>query len=67
MSPQRFDFDGLAADIRCAQPREYLETLEQDGRVIADFARRLELVREGVADEARAAGGRPVAEERLYE
>ena len=53
--------------ITIGRPRDYLETLERDGHVIADFTRRLELVREGVADEARAAGGRPVADEMLYE
>ena len=56
-----------AGPIAIARPREYLETLRQDGRVIADFARRLELVREGVASEARAAGGTPVADDGLYE
>ena len=55
------------APITIGRPREYLETLEQNGRVIADFARRLELVREGVAREARAAGGTPVADDALYD
>ncbi|MGI9236560.1 MAG: glycine--tRNA ligase subunit beta [Woeseiaceae bacterium] len=50
-----------------AAPKEYLETLEHEGRVIADFARRRELVRDGVTAAATAAGGLVVDGESLYD
>ena len=53
--------------ITITRPSEYLDTLEEKGHVIADFDRRLRLVREGVATEARAAGGTPVADDALYD
>ena len=48
-------------------PGDYLAALETDGRVIADFERRRQLVREGVEAEARAAGGNIVDGEALYD
>ena len=45
----------------------YLETLEQEGHVIADFERRRELVRDGVAAAAAEAGGVIVEGESLYD
>ena len=53
--------------IAIGAPSEYLDTLERQGHVIADFERRLELIRNGVAAEARAAGGTPVADDSLYD
>ncbi len=50
-----------------AQATDYLDTLEQKGRVIADFERRRELIREGVDAQAQAAGGRAVASEELFD
>ena len=48
-------------------PDTYLETLEKPGYVIADFARRRELVRKGVTAAAAAAGGQVVDGESLYD
>ena len=45
----------------------YLETLETNGHVIADFSRRRELVRDGVRAAATDAGGRVVDGESLYD
>lgn len=49
------------------QPSDYLSALEKQGHVIADFARRRDLVREGAESEARAAGGAVVDGESLYD
>ncbi len=49
------------------KPSEYLEVLEKQGHVIADFARRRDLVRKGVQSEAKAAGGAVVDGESLYD
>jgi glycyl-tRNA synthetase beta chain len=48
-------------------PSAYLETLERDGRVIADFERRRDLVRQGVEAAAEAAGGQVVDGDALYD
>jgi len=48
-------------------PIDYLQTLEEDGHVIADFERRRELVRAGVEESAKKAGGRVVDGETLYD
>ncbi len=53
--------------IRITEPGTYLESLEREGRVIADFARRRKLVEDGVADAAREAGGSVVDGETLYD
>jgi glycyl-tRNA synthetase beta chain len=45
----------------------YLETLQADGHVIADFAQRRDLVRDGVRAAAAAAGGHVVDGESLYD
>ncbi|HEX5788503.1 MAG TPA: glycine--tRNA ligase subunit beta [Woeseiaceae bacterium] len=50
-----------------ATPADYLDTLERDGRVIADFDRRRRLVEEGVAAAAAAAGGAIVDGDALYD
>ena len=48
-------------------PGDYLDTLENDGYVIADFERRREMVREGVNAAAEQAGGHVVDGESLYD
>ncbi|MGI9233330.1 MAG: glycine--tRNA ligase subunit beta [Woeseiaceae bacterium] len=50
-----------------AAPKEYLDALEHKGHVIADFARRRELVRDGVTAAAAEAGGLIVDGESLYD
>ena len=49
------------------KPSDYLSTLEKNGKVIADFDRRRELVQKGVTAEAKAAGGVVVDGEALYD
>jgi glycyl-tRNA synthetase beta chain len=53
--------------IALAQPRDYVEALETQGYVIADFARRREMVREGVEAAAAQVGGSIVDGETLYD
>ena len=53
--------------ITIAQPNDYLDALENEGHVIADFERRRELVRDGVNKAAAAAGGSVVEGESLYD
>jgi len=59
--------------VHCSEPviikdaDSYLETLERDGHVIADFERRRTLVRDGVAAAAAEAGGVIVDGELLYD
>ena len=53
--------------ITIESPDVYLDTLEKDGYVIADFERRREMVRTGVDTEARRAGGQVVDGESLYD
>ncbi len=53
--------------ITIKSPGDYLQALEDDGHVIADFARRRELVRKGVEDAAKKAGGTPVGDDDLYD
>ncbi len=53
--------------ITIAHPKDYLGALENEGRVIADFERRRELVRDGVNAVAAAAGGSVVEGESLYD
>lgn len=53
--------------IAIASPDTYLATLEKDGHVIADFARRRKLVRDGVETAAKAAGGQAVSDKALYD
>jgi len=48
-------------------PADYLDVLESDGYVIADFERRREMVREGVDAAAEQAGGSVVDGESLYD
>ena len=48
-------------------PRAYLGTLEKKGRVIADFERRREMIRDGVSALAADAGGHVVEGESLYD
>ena len=55
------------APVSIETPSTYLDTLENDGHVIADFERRRELVRQGVESQAEAAGGRAVASDALYD
>jgi len=53
--------------ITIKSPGEYLQTLEEDGHVIADFDRRREMVRNGVEAAAKKAGGSVVDGESLYD
>lgn len=53
--------------ITISSPAVYLDTLEKDGYVIADFERRREMVRAGVEATARGAGGHVVDGESLYD
>jgi glycyl-tRNA synthetase beta chain len=53
--------------ITIKSPESYLETLETDGYVIADFERRREMVRAGVEAAAKKAGGQVVDGESLYD
>ncbi|MBT8082653.1 MAG: glycine--tRNA ligase subunit beta, partial [Gammaproteobacteria bacterium] len=48
-------------------PVDYLTTLEKDGYVIADFERRLSMVRQGVAAAASEVEGIPVGDDDLYD
>jgi len=48
-------------------PADYLDALENDGYVIADFLRRRDLVRDGVNAAAEQAGGLVVDGESLYD
>lgn len=50
-----------------SEPRNYLDALEKEGRVIADFERRRALVRDGVVAAAVDAGGHVVDGESLYD
>ena len=45
----------------------YLDTLEHDGYVIADFDRRLKIIRDGVNKAATVAGGVVVSDDALYD
>ena len=56
-----------AGPIAIAEPSTYLEALEQEGYVIADFERRREQVRTGVEAAARQVGGMIVDGESLYD
>ncbi|MGB5627664.1 MAG: glycine--tRNA ligase subunit beta, partial [Woeseiaceae bacterium] len=50
-----------------SEPRDYLDTLEREGHVIADFERRRAIVRDGVIAAAVDAGGHVVGGESLYD
>jgi len=50
-----------------SEPGNYLDTLERKGRVIADFERRRDIVRDGVVAAAVDAGGHVVDGESLYD
>ncbi len=54
-------------EITIARPDAYLDALESDGRVIADFDRRRALIVDGVAKAAAAAKGTVVDGESLYD
>ncbi len=56
-----------SAPVTIEHADSYLQTLERAGHVIADFERRRELVREGVAAAAAQAGGIIVEGESLYD
>lgn len=56
-----------AGDVVIETPGEYLQRLEKDGYVIADFERRRELVRAGVEAAAAQAGGGVVDGESLFD
>jgi len=54
-------------DLTISTPGAYLETLEKDGFVIADYVRRREMVRASVDAAATGAGGAVVDGELLYD
>lgn len=56
-----------SGNITITSPGRYLETLEKDGFVIADFDRRREMVRAGVDSAAASVGGEIVGGESLYD
>ena len=56
-----------AGPIVIKSPDTYLETLEKDGYVIADFERRRDMVRTGVDGAAKEAGGQVVDGDSLYD
>ncbi|HKT73335.1 MAG TPA: glycine--tRNA ligase subunit beta [Steroidobacteraceae bacterium] len=53
--------------IRVTSPSAYEKLLRERGRVIADFAKRRELIAEGVRSAATAAGGRAVMSDALLD
>ena len=53
--------------VTIARPESYLETLEKDGYVIADFERRREMLKTGVAAMAADAGGTAIGDASLYD
>jgi len=53
--------------VKITSATDYLDTLESEGFVIADFARRRELVKSGVDSAAAEAGGQVVEGESLYD
>ncbi len=56
-----------SGSITIASPDTYLDALEKEGRVIAEFERRKAMVRSGVDAAAVSAGGQVVGGESLYE
>ncbi len=56
-----------SAPVKIKSPDEYLDALEKKGRVIADFERRLTMVRDGVTKAATKAGGSAVGDDDLYD
>ncbi len=53
--------------VTIGSPDSYLETLESDGYVIADFSRRRKMVRDGVEAAAKSVGGQVVGGASLYD
>ena len=56
-----------ASPVTIKAPSDYLRALEKEGRVIADFERRRNLVHDGVGALAAATGGNVVGGESLYD
>ncbi len=56
-----------AGRIALAAPADYLDVLERDGYVIADFERRRDMIRDGAESAAERAGGHVVDGESLYD
>ena len=56
-----------AGDIAIEKPDAYLEALEKEGYVIADFERRRDMIRDGVTEAAERVGGHIVDGESLYD
>jgi glycyl-tRNA synthetase beta chain len=56
-----------AKPVTIKKPSDYLETLEKDGYVLADFEQRRELVCKGVDAAAKTCGGNIVGGEALYD
>lgn len=60
----RFHSDG---EMQLGAPADYARQLEKEGRVIADFARRRELIRQQVAAEGQRLGGEAVIDADLLD
>ncbi len=56
-----------SGSVSIPKPRDYLDILEKEGYVIADFERRRDMVREGAEAAAERAGGNIVDGESLYD
>ncbi len=56
-----------AGEITIRTPAEYLQRLEEQGRVLADFAARRQRIVEGVARAAASVGGTPLGDDELYD
>jgi glycyl-tRNA synthetase beta chain len=60
----RFHSEGT---IEITEPGKYLQALEKDGHVIADFERRRKIIEKGVAAKAKKGGGTVVDGDSLYD
>ncbi len=54
-------------ELSIEHPDDYLSTLKQQGKVIADFAERRELIAKGVADAAESVNGKALIEDALLD
>ena len=55
------------AEIAVAKPEDYLATLKEQGKVIADFNERRDLIASGVADAAQSVGATALVEDALLD
>ena len=54
-------------ELTVSKPEDYLSTLKNEGKVIADFHERRELISQGVADAAKSAGATALVEDALLD